>query len=222
MDSKCQSAFLHSPGDIYQHFFGCLRASEQEDAFARLPEYGRARIREEERRIAQLRAILETRTDIEEGVLLRRHKQALRRWRERAPIKRAKSSSESLPNGHVTKNSGSEENFELEDDLRTTHDLPPPKSTKSKSFFDGSNEEVDVYANMIFFKNSSPHTLSEFLPEEFPNQKISLNRLLYDQDPERNPLIKPCTEDVVRYFHVPANDMKWVEVDISHSLLESH
>ena len=77
---------------------------------------------------------------------------------------------------------------------------------------DTAIEDVDIHSSMIFFKDSRPHTLPEFLPEEFPDQKIPLTRLLYDEDPTRNPLTRDCPDGMIRYFHVPANDMKWVEV----------
>lgn len=206
MDSKCQSDFFHGPGDLNSHFFGCLRDSERAGFLCRLTEGNRARIRNEELRIARLRFIVERRQDIEEGVLLRRHKQAIRRWRERAGLK----SNESLANNRLSGGQSSKVEIkgddELEDDLKTS------EPTRPRIQLDDMNEDLDVSVNMMFFNNSTPQTLNEFLPEEFPDQKIPLNRLLYDEDPERNPLLRKCPEDTIRYFHVPANDMKWVEV----------
>lgn len=205
MDSKCQSDFFHGPGDLNSHFFGCLKNSEQADFLHRLTEGNRARIQNEELRIARLRFIVERRQDIEEGVLLRRHKQAIRQWRERAGLKSHESFAKKLPNGHASK-------VEIKGDDELEDDLKPLKPAKPIIQLDGLNEDLDVSVNMMFFKNSSPQTLKEFLPEEFPEQNIPLNRLLYDEDPERNPLLRKCPEDTIRYFHVPANDMKWVEV----------
>jgi hypothetical protein len=36
---------------------------------------------------------------------------------------------------------------------------------------------------------------------------------------ENNPIMKQCGEDEIRYFHFPANDMAWVEVRLTSSLL---
>ena len=84
---------------------------------------------------------------------------------------------------------------------------PPVQATLRKAV-----DDVDVFAKMIFFKDSVPYTLPDFLPEEFPDQKIPLKRLLYDEDPLRNPLTRSYPDGMIRYFHVPGNDMKWVEV----------
>lgn len=70
--------------------------------------------------------------------------------------------------------------------------------------------DAEMKAAMIYFKNSRPYDVPGF-ENEFPNQKISVKDLLAD-DVERNPLMQACDEDSVRYFHLPANNMIWVEV----------
>ena len=70
--------------------------------------------------------------------------------------------------------------------------------------------EEDIMAGMTFFKNGQPHTIPG-LDEKFPNQKISVQQLLAD-DPDINPLMQPCESGTLRYFHLPANNMVWVEV----------
>ncbi|CAG8975127.1 hypothetical protein HYALB_00004426 [Hymenoscyphus albidus] len=208
MDTKCQSGFLHGPGDLNSHFFGCLKQSEREGFLNRLPANSRARVRNEELRITRLRSIAERRQDIEEGFLFRRHKQAIRRWRNWTGLKPRERSVENLPNGHSSE-------IEIKGDDELEDDLKPPKPVKPVVGFDVLDEALDVSVNVMFFKDSAPQTISEFLPEEFPDKKIPLNRLLYDEDSRRNPLLQKCPEDTVRYFHVPANDMKWVEELIS-------
>jgi hypothetical protein len=49
------------------------------------------------------------------------------------------------------------------------------------------------------------------LEDKFPNQKVPLSLLLEDS-PKENPLMWKCEEDMIRYFHIPANNMSWVEV----------
>ncbi|KAK4464936.1 magnesium transport protein cora [Cladorrhinum samala] len=44
----------------------------------------------------------------------------------------------------------------------------------------------------------------------FPHQKVSMADLL-SGDASRNPIMQPCEDNVVRYFHLPANNMTWVE-----------
>jgi hypothetical protein len=66
-------------------------------------------------------------------------------------------------------------------------------------------------ANMILFKDSKKYTDKTY-PDEFPNQKIPIDELLYSEDRARNPLTKECPGGMIRYFHLPANNMSWVEV----------
>jgi hypothetical protein len=47
---------------------------------------------------------------------------------------------------------------------------------------------------------------------QFPNQKISIQRLLYNKS--KTPLKRTENKDTLRYFHLPANNMKWVEVRV--------
>ncbi|KAK4164695.1 magnesium transport protein cora [Cladorrhinum sp. PSN259] len=42
------------------------------------------------------------------------------------------------------------------------------------------------------------------------NQKATVADLLSD-DASRNPIMRPCPDGVIRYFHLPANNMIWVE-----------
>lgn len=190
MASNCQSSFLHGPTDIKSHYFGCLKVSERERFLKHLPERSRAQVEEEENRIYHLRLILEADSakQTREGVFLSRHKQSLRQWRN--------------PSNVVEKDGGKKP--------PPTPSITSPTSTVLETF----TENVDIYANMLFFKDSIPHTLPEFLPAEFPDQKIPLTQLLYDEDPLRNPLTRKCADGMIQYFHVPANDMKWVEVSL--------
>ncbi|KAL2263960.1 hypothetical protein VTK26DRAFT_3954 [Humicola hyalothermophila] len=48
------------------------------------------------------------------------------------------------------------------------------------------------------------------LPKSFPHQKVVMADLL-SEDETRNPIMQPTDDDVIRYFHLPANNMVWVE-----------
>jgi len=74
-------------------------------------------------------------------------------------------------------------------------------------------DRYGLNANMILFKDSKKYTDRSY-PDEFPNQKIPVDELLYTKDRQRNPLMKECPENMIRYFHLPANNMSWVEVCI--------
>jgi len=75
----------------------------------------------------------------------------------------------------------------------------------------------DVKAAMIYFKDSRPYDVPD-VDNCFPNQKISIKDLLADNE-ESNPLMQPCEDDMIRYFHLPANNMIWVEVSTAKVIL---
>ncbi|KAH7369612.1 hypothetical protein BKA65DRAFT_385928 [Rhexocercosporidium sp. MPI-PUGE-AT-0058] len=82
---------------------------------------------------------------------------------------------------------------------------PLPGTTKpSKENAFGLN------AYMVFFKNSAPFTDGRY-PDKFPDQRIAVKDLLYDKNKETNPLMQKCGDDEIRYFHLPGNNMEWIE-----------
>lgn len=70
--------------------------------------------------------------------------------------------------------------------------------------------ESHVKASVVYFKDSRPYDVPG-INNSFPNQKLSIAELLSD-DRDYNPLMQPCVEGMIRYFHLPANNMHWVEV----------
>lgn len=75
-----------------------------------------------------------------------------------------------------------------------------------------SSANSEIEASMIFFKNSRPYDIPG-VENTFPNQKIPIKKLLADE-PDANPLMKSCDDNMIRYFHLPANNMIWVEVSM--------
>lgn len=71
-------------------------------------------------------------------------------------------------------------------------------------------------AYMIFFKKSEPFTDTHY-PDQYPNQRIAVKDLL-DKNVKTNPLMQECGDDEIRYFHLPGNNMEWIEVSM-HSCL---
>jgi len=86
-----------------------------------------------------------------------------------------------------------------------------PEPERSQRLEDPPDRSVDydIKASMIYFKNSTPFDVPG-VDNTFPNQKISVKDLLCDE--ENNPLMQSCDDDMIRYFHFPANNMIWVEV----------
>jgi len=69
---------------------------------------------------------------------------------------------------------------------------------------------------IAFDKGSRGVTLDHPLCHgHFPNQKISIQQLLYNNS--ETPLKRTNDKKQLRYFHLPANNMKWVEVS-NHEL----
>jgi len=52
------------------------------------------------------------------------------------------------------------------------------------------------------------------------DDKISIHQLLHEE--ENNPLLRPYAEGTIRHVHLPANNMRWVEVSVSQIDLPHH
>jgi hypothetical protein len=183
-----------STDNVVLHFFGCLRFEEREKFLASLEpsDKARQRIEEEQARISALRNMFEMEgQNTAAGSLLYRFKVNLR---QRLPTHRPRIIP--LPN---TRSEMAQQN------LRRAED-------REKEFV-----IEDLNANLIYFKRKEegihmePHDHEKFLPSKFPDQKIKLSELLID-DLNINPLMWKCEKDMIRYFHIPANNMEWIEV----------
>jgi hypothetical protein len=67
-------------------------------------------------------------------------------------------------------------------------------------------------AYVISFRNSERYT-DPNCSDHFPKQKLDVKDLLYNKDEKTNPLMRPCEKDEIRYFHLPGNNMEWIEYD---------
>lgn len=85
-------------------------------------------------------------------------------------------------------------------------------STPRTPIYSNSSADSEIKASTIFFKNSRPYDIPG-IDNTFPNQKIPIKKLLADNW-DANPLMKPCDDNMIRYFHLPANNMIWVEVSL--------
>jgi len=76
--------------------------------------------------------------------------------------------------------------------------------------------EYGFKACAIYFQNNGSgyekykHENPNFLPGDFPNQKMPVHNILADE--ARNPLAELCPPNRLRYFHFPSNNMRWIEV----------
>jgi hypothetical protein len=91
---------------------------------------------------------------------------------------------------------------------------PPaaPRERSRDSFSGLRNDDCHGFnAHSIWFRDSMPYD-HPGLPNHFPNQTIPVHDLLDDHNPFQSPIVEPCSEGTIRYFHFPANNMGWVEV----------
>lgn len=86
---------------------------------------------------------------------------------------------------------------------------------------DGPGLHHDIMARVLYFRriggDEAPlwegfaHENPHFGDEDFPNQSISMHDLMFGT---KNPLMpsRICPRDQIQHFHIPANNMKWIEV----------
>jgi hypothetical protein len=175
------------------HFFGCLEFSQRDDFLHTLPATDKLRVRisGELARIAKLRQILEREgLRTETGKLLQSFKTTLS---QRLPRRRSYSHLEMQENDTAAQTSES-----------------IPRSPEDEVILG------DLRANVIYFKRKQggkhpgPYD-HPALDDTFPHQRVPLSLLLEDNLKD-NPLMWKCEKDMIRYFHIPANNMSWVEV----------
>lgn len=79
--------------------------------------------------------------------------------------------------------------------------------------------EHNINASVMYFKKPASGegwqgSSSDLISGSFPDQEVSIHDLL---EPGLNsPLSEPCPVDTLRYFHLPANNMSWIEVRNIH------
>lgn len=185
-------------GDAVTHYFGCLKYAERDsflDNLSGADDKVKKKIQKEEDRIERLRGIFEAERDsTASGKLLRQFK-FMRNTR--------------LPRKTTT---GTPSNPRVHQNTENSGILTQFSEDREKQFI-----LKDTNANVIYFKKKekeghlAPYDHPQFSPSTFPDQKVPLSRLLEDNLKE-NPLMWECEKDVIRYFHIPANNMEWIEV----------
>ncbi|KAK3379650.1 hypothetical protein B0T24DRAFT_675415 [Lasiosphaeria ovina] len=194
--NRCPSATRHSEGAItspVHHYFGCLRETDRRKYYETLGPRQQAAIRDECRRIINLRRRLDLDEDplddLPEAVALlaRRHST------------RADSHTE---NGHGPQRAclcGQCNDTELADDGRA----------------EKASLEDEIMAHVVEFRRAdagrgglAPHT-DNSLRGVWPDQTAPVSWLLAGD--ARNPLRSECPEDGLRWLHLPYNNLAWME-----------
>lgn len=199
-ETKCESG-LHrgwTTEDGIIHYLGCLNLKDRDSFLDKIPRDDKlhAGILKEKSRIAKFRERFENEGPrTEYGKLLASLKAAQTGWRRTQPTPRPR--------------------------------VPPPTAATAKARGVGSQSDAgsalrdsqndvlnldDFKANVIYFKGKRPYDHPSFQESGvFPDQKVPLS-LLLKQDIDNNPLMWKCEKDMIRYFHIPANNMSWMEV----------
>ena len=217
--------------DTLLHYFGCLRQDGKPDLntplrskwvskkltpaeteliknyqrkafFDSLPSHKQQRIQIESQRIIDLRTTFEN--DKDHGYLVHVFQNELGQWRKNQREGQIEISRASGPSSALN---------ESED----TAAAQPPREARIFSKENG----FGLSGNIMLFENSSNEMTEtsgytgisdERFPDKFPNQRVPLKDLLYNKDPQSNPLMERCNEGRIRYFHLPGNNMEWIEV----------
>lgn len=82
----------------------------------------------------------------------------------------------------------------------------PGAGRETKSVYKGVN------AGVVYFQNGLPYSHPK-AAGSFPNQTLPVAELLSHQAGS-SLLMEPCKDGMIRWFHLPANNMAWVEASV--------
>lgn len=90
-------------------------------------------------------------------------------------------------------------------------DETPTKPTK-ESEMAKEKMNYNIKAGVMYFHGNQPPKRNEHVQGVFPDQKIPIETLLGNV--RNNPILEPSSREdgPIRYFHLPTNNMVWVEV----------
>ncbi|KAL2186472.1 hypothetical protein L209DRAFT_755162 [Thermothelomyces heterothallicus CBS 203.75] len=174
----------HRISDAVVHYNGCLPEAERQQFRDSLDPENQQRIGRAEAKIADLRGRLETVDHASTaGSRLRYFKRATAEWR--AATGRSHAPAAVSP-GYS-------------------------QSQTPRNAALGASRRVDGYAkaSVMYFKDGQPYDVSG-LPKSFPSQKVPVADML-SEDAAKNPIMQPVEDGILRYFHLPANNMTWIE-----------
>lgn len=198
----CLSSAPHSTriSNLRLHYSGCIPIASRRQFFESLPPESQTQIQTEERRISRLRAKLELNPgESSAGPLLQQFKSLMHEYR----------SSKGRPADPAAWGGGREAAAAWGGRDSAAPELPYFEVTEGH---DGDAER-EVKAPVVFFREGEPLT-DPRIGGTFPRQKVTVSELLAD-DETSNPLMWEPDDGEVRYFHLPANNMTWVEEAMS-------
>lgn len=174
----------HNIADNITHYFGCIEICERERFYRPLDDSIKKSISTELRRVDYLRRTLQKSEAAEDSTLVHDQYHVLYQWRK-----------EHCDN--IKK---------IQRIRRRTYDQPDHYQGRALDDYDA---DKDLKAYMICFeKGKGVSDDNELCHGSFPNQKLPVHDLLRDAG---SPL-RRSTGPRIRYFHLPSNNMKWVQV----------
>lgn len=194
--------------DPVLHYSGCLNEESQQSYLESLGEDEMALIQDAERRRNRILFNLREEPEIEEQIdalsgLLHEFRK-LCRGKKQADKPQKSHSRTHPPASHTL-------------DATGPSAITSPEAAGSDivgTLEDGFDSPV------VYFKDGQPYS-DPGLPGQFPRQHVPLSTLLFNRD-KCNPLMGQCKEGMIRWFHIPANNMQWVEVSSHHVYLSTH
>jgi hypothetical protein len=219
-----QSECLPVAHDGLLHFTRCLRFAERDQHLQNAPDDLRGRISHWFSRVQDLRSHVDARADGEFWTTRladhmadfrskpqpRKHERSLATTLNRLHIG-SRSSQVNIPTIRVGDRTLSTPNIAAV--LGPTH-RPAGQSGQGEK----GHEYKGLRAGAVYFKDGKPYSHPR-LPGSFPDQATPVVELLA-RDGERSVLMEPCDEGMLRWFHIPANNMKWVEEAIARHFNE--
>jgi hypothetical protein len=95
-----------------------------------------------------------------------------------------------------------------EDEENVHHKKKKKRTEPAKESRNCPEDSYGLTVSQITLRRSDPACTSSFMSYEM--KKPSLNNCLFKK--ENNPLTEPCEDNTIRHFHIPANNMHWIEV----------
>ena len=91
--------------------------------------------------------------------------------------------------------------------------IPSEKGAIDLENYDPDEPDYGYNGWLIAFADGQRGINSPLCYGEFPHQKLSIRQLLYNK--KETPLMRTESKDQLQYFHLPANNMAWVEVSLT-------
>ncbi|KAK4185723.1 magnesium transport protein cora [Podospora australis] len=209
---------LPVPHDDLLHYSRCLKYGEREKFVQHAPEQLRGQIGHLLSRVQHVRSEIDERPDGEFWTSKLADHMADFRSKPQ-PKKTERSLAATLSRLHIASRNNVPE-VRLNDKTLAPPNIAEILATRdSEAYQDAkANPYKGLQAGAVYFKNGEPHSHPS-AEGSFPNQTTPLVDLL-SKDGGKSLLSEKCEEGTLRWFHIPSNNMIWVEEAIARHFNE--